>query len=264
MKNLLIYITPEKKFTSEVYDDEISVLPKLQIDNSLELGWKKEDILLVTNFPWEYRGVKSHVLRDNNFNVHKKTATKINAILTLMKHGVIDDEIHWFHDFDAFQMEEITEQEAEELLFGYHLAMTDYGKTTINQWLDRRWSTGSMFFNRESQYLFEIWKDECYRYQANEEVVMLEILKKHRHQHIRELINKINITYNFATRRRSIKGTYEICDKPIKVIHFHPNDDRPVDKGYANMDVCVYGKNSVGKPLVTERLKKLLERYGFK
>ena len=49
MKQLLIYIGPTDKF-----DDEHEVLTKIQIDNSLDLGWKKEDILLVTNFPYEY------------------------------------------------------------------------------------------------------------------------------------------------------------------------------------------------------------------
>jgi hypothetical protein len=52
MKNLLIYISPEHKFLPE-YDK----LVRIQIDNSLELGWKKEDIMLVTNFIFEYNGV---------------------------------------------------------------------------------------------------------------------------------------------------------------------------------------------------------------
>ena len=56
MKNLLIYITPNG------FDTESEKLAKLQIDNSLELGWKKEDMLFVTSFPYEYRGIKSIVV----------------------------------------------------------------------------------------------------------------------------------------------------------------------------------------------------------
>ena len=42
MKNLLIYTGPNKKF-----DAETVKFAKIQIDNSLDLGWKRENILLV-------------------------------------------------------------------------------------------------------------------------------------------------------------------------------------------------------------------------
>jgi hypothetical protein len=54
MKNLLIHINPVSKIFSPEHED----LTRIQIDNSLELRWKKEEILLVTNFPYEYRGIK--------------------------------------------------------------------------------------------------------------------------------------------------------------------------------------------------------------
>lgn len=61
MKNLLIYIHPDRKFVGESFSSETDVLPKIQIENSLKLGWKKEDILLVTNFPYEYMIGRAHV-----------------------------------------------------------------------------------------------------------------------------------------------------------------------------------------------------------
>ena len=57
MKCLLIYISPSNGF-----DKEHEELTKIQIDNSLDLGWKPGEIILVTNFPWEYRGIKATVL----------------------------------------------------------------------------------------------------------------------------------------------------------------------------------------------------------
>lgn len=42
MKNLLIYINLCKDF-----DEETKILAKIQIDNSLDLEWEKEDIILM-------------------------------------------------------------------------------------------------------------------------------------------------------------------------------------------------------------------------
>lgn len=47
MKNLLIYVNPRKD-----WDDETRKLIKLQVDNSLDLGWSSRDIILATNFPY--------------------------------------------------------------------------------------------------------------------------------------------------------------------------------------------------------------------
>lgn len=52
MKNLLIYTNADKEFS-----EENKTLVKIHIDNSLELGWDRKDILLYTNFPYEYNGV---------------------------------------------------------------------------------------------------------------------------------------------------------------------------------------------------------------
>lgn len=78
MKNLLVYINPKKRFSGEPL-----VLVKIQIDNSLDLGWKREDIILATNFSFEYNGIKSIVVSDNNFLPFCVTACKNTAILEL-------------------------------------------------------------------------------------------------------------------------------------------------------------------------------------
>ena len=68
MKNLLIFISPAGGFPKEHEE-----LTKMQIDNSLELGWKPEDILLVTNFDYEYRGIKAvdEFVKENNLELIK-------------------------------------------------------------------------------------------------------------------------------------------------------------------------------------------------
>lgn len=72
----MTYINPSKRFGTE---EKITV--KIHIDNSLDLGWKTEDILLVTNFNYEYSGVKSLVIPDDNYCSFAPTASKINTVL---------------------------------------------------------------------------------------------------------------------------------------------------------------------------------------
>jgi hypothetical protein len=56
---------------------------------------------------------------------------------------LIGDDLYWFHDFDAFQLEPLDLELADN-----KIALTDYGITNVNQWHDHRWSTGSLFFKK--------------------------------------------------------------------------------------------------------------------
>lgn len=257
MKNLLIYVHPSKEFKNDW--NENHVLSKIQIENSLALGWKPKDIMLVTNFDYEYNGVKSIVVPDSDFCDFSPCASKINAIVTLFERGLIGDELYWFHDFDAFQVETITEEEMD--LKNDEIAMTGYGITHIDIMYNLRWSTGTIFFRKGSRDFFELLKSEVYRYRANEEVTLLDILKKRRFQPLKQRIKRIDITYNLATRRRDISAGYESAIKPIKVLHFHPLDKRKVEGESDNIDVCIYGKNRLNKVLASDKLIELFKKY---
>src|SRR3989344_2935283 len=115
MKNLLIYINPRHDFGVE---EKVTV--KIQIDNSLDLGWKRQDILLVTNFPYEYNAVKATIVGDENYCDSIPTTSKINTIVDLFKiqalidifkintivdlfkKGLMAGELYWYHDLDVF------------------------------------------------------------------------------------------------------------------------------------------------------------------
>jgi hypothetical protein len=262
MKNLLIYINPAKKFVNDTWQNESDILAKVQIDNSIEMGWDRKDILLVTNFPYEYNGVSAVQVGDDCYcPFSASTPSKINAIVELFNKGLIQDEIYWFHDFDAFQLESLPQEFDKN-----KISLTDYGITNMNKGRNGRWSTGSIFFGNGTKDVFEWIKEAVYKYQANEEVALLA-LTRHNKYGILDRINKLNITYNFATRRRNIVEQYKVTDLPIKVIHFHPFDKRPVFYLHTeqdNMAVCVYGKNPFNKPLVTDRLIKIFEQHGIK
>jgi len=97
MKNLLIYISPTHSFDNpraDLASNDVPSLVKVQIENSLELGWKKEDILLVTNFAYKYGDIEALVLDDVDFFDRKPQASKINAIIKMFEHDLIEaDEL---------------------------------------------------------------------------------------------------------------------------------------------------------------------------
>jgi hypothetical protein len=239
MKNLLIYLSSDKQFSKEH-----GVLVKIQIDNSLELGWKPEDILLVTNFEYEYSGIKAMVVPDENYCIHDGRTSKINVIVYLFEHGLIDNDLYWFHDLDAFQLELITENEVE--LGDKLVAFTDYG------W-SRAWNTGSFFFKKESQEIFRRIKDTAYENTVHEEDAIAILVEKNLNS-IDDKIKRLNITYNFGIRRIDIN--YRKAIKPLKVAHFHPAKAHVLNS-------FVHGVNKINMPLVSGILVKTLNKYGY-
>ena len=103
MKNVLIYNIVNSK---ERYPKDTLVRTlQAQIDNSLELGWKVEDIVIGTNFEFEYMGVKAHQL--DNVCGYNPFVNKWYGMLELMETGALQDDF-WFHDQDNWQVEEFT------------------------------------------------------------------------------------------------------------------------------------------------------------
>ena len=134
MKNLLIFIGPEPKFSREH-----EVLTRIQIDNSLELGWNPEDIILVTDFPYEYRGIKSYVVKGDFKALDGNRSSKILVINQLFKDGMIND-LFWFHDHDAFQLGPMRDPDLGDCVAGF----TDQGWSGV-------WNAGSFFFTPDAK-----------------------------------------------------------------------------------------------------------------
>jgi hypothetical protein len=204
MKNLLIYINPlSKKFLPEH-----EILTEIQIDNSLRLGWNTSDIMLVTNFDYEYKGVKS--IKVNDYTVFDQDrSTKIPAINELFERGLIHEgEIYWFHDHDAFQL----------IPFGLNLkkdaGFTDHGAFSTT------WNAGSFFFKKSAKNLFaDIWKYMNER--GTNEQNALTYMWQNNINGINERYEKMNITYNIGIYK--IPENIQNAELPIKVAHFHPH-----------------------------------------
>lgn len=232
MKTILTFVDPLKKFNKEHEE-----LTKIQIDNSLDLGWRPEDILLATNFPYEYNGVKAYLVSDdcyygkNNFI----RSSKIPVINQLFKDGIIKEgEIYWFRDNDAFQLEPIKESDLE--LGDNVLAITNHG------W-HSRWNAGSFFFTAGAKDIFLKIRETMDEQNIDEQCALEYMIKNNQV----EKYKLLNLTYNLGIYYHV--HTLKRVKKPLMVAHFHPHKPRHL-KLYT--------------PLIPERLTKLLNNYGLK
>ena len=239
MKNLLTYISPDKDF-----NEEHQKLVKIQIDNSLSLNWKPEDILLVTNFDYEYRGVKSLVIGDENYCYHHWPATKIYVIDYLFETGRIKDDLYWYHDFDCYQLHPFTE--IGTVLDKIDIGLAQYGRSL-------RLCSASVFFKRSAKDIFSRWKDLVGVTKIDEELGIMRLINNDT-ENLKERVKKINTTYAF--HKFNLVKVYEATDKPIRVAHFHFTPDK--------VEFYMEGKNKLNMVLIPERLIRIFVHYGFK
>ncbi len=229
MKNLLIYINPTDKRFSREHDD----LTRIQIDNSLSLGWKLEDILLATNFDYEYRGVRSIIVGDYTV-FDQDRSTKIPAINQLFADGVIENDLYWFHDHDAFQLVPF------EVSLEKDTGFTSHGYSEL-------WNAGSFFFKKSAQDIFlDIW--EYMNLRGTNEQNALTYMWQNNINDINDRYILMNQTYNIGIYH--IDKILSIADKPIKVAHFHPHKKRHLE---------LYRSRN----LLPERLLTIFSKYGI-
>ena len=242
MKNLLVHISPSKEFCN----DEHKMAAKIQIDNSLRLGWKVEDIILVTNFDYEYGGIKSVVVGDDNYCEHSWPATKVYVIDYLFKNGFIEDDLYWYHDFDCFELNKIIEEDVLKELGVAEMGLTNYGRMP-------RLCSASMFFKKTVGDIFSRLREEIDKYEDNEEICIMRLINEDTGD-LKTRVKKINITYAF--HKFNIINSDKEADKPIRAAHFHLTPDK--------YDFYVRGNNKLGIILVPERLRKIFHEHGFK
>lgn len=257
MKNLLVYTNPQETFDEEP-SHNFNQMVKIQIDNSLDLGWKPEDIILLTNFPYEYNGIVSRVVDGSFYTAFDKNSAKLPVINHFLDNDMFEDELYWYHDFDAFQNYVITEEELE--LDKFDLGLTTYGYKDD-------WNCGCYFFRLGSKDIFNMFTSELFRKKLKnrgDEKVLLSLTSQ---EHIdKERYKILNPTYNFNYKYTYI--TYKKALKPLKVLHFHPYE---IPRGccnklydYNNLYRFMYGGNLTKKPFMSERLIRIFHDHGIR
>lgn len=145
MKNVMIF----QDFVRGTYgkdwkQEELFNYFRAQIDNSVELGWDPFDIIILTNLPFSYRGVK--VIQSKHECTYNKYFNKLLGIWELLHYRHIEEPL-WFHDFDDWQIAPFTFPEFEGEIGG-----CKYINFT-------QWNTGSLLIKPTSLPFWQLCKD---------------------------------------------------------------------------------------------------------
>lgn len=243
MKNLIVGNMQEK--SKRYKKSQLETILKAQIENSLELEWKIDDILLLTNFEFEFNGVKAIVSNLNDFCL---TGSKMFAILHCFKELKIDDLI-WSHDTDAWQNCYFNEFDLHCDINNNYIdwGLYDVGAT----WYSRpKFNGGSIFWKPQSIDIIEHIVELLHTNKANrEEPTINEVFKS---KEYKDRIAILNNTFNVGCS--GFVPRYERSIKPIKVCHLHPTNR-------IAFETHVLDRNGQDMRSVSPRLEQLLRRY---
>ena len=238
MKNVYIYNVVEDNIR---YDNELLLnYFRAQVDNSLRFGWKKEDIIIGTNFQFEHNGVKNIELKNvcttNIFN------NKWYGILELMNDGHLEDDF-WFHDQDSWQVSKVEFPEFVGEIGGCTYVYTP------------EWNTCSMFLKQTSvsivEYIVEFMKiNDNTNFYSDENYISLLRGGSPIQDYLTTLNNKFNVGLTHMEKR------YQAAEKPVCSLGFQPHVQ-------SSWDVFIEGKNDLDLKLIDNEMIELFKTYNL-
>jgi len=216
-------------------------LIRAQIDNSIECGWSANDIIIATNFEFEYKNVKAYVL--DEICTYSQFFHKQYATLELMKKGVFEGQNIWYHDLDAFQLEQ----------FDFPYFRGDWGTCIYPNGDGHSCQCGIIYLKHSSQDMFEhlVENMKLERYGTHDdEVVIRNDIKLN--PRFANRVSILDTSYNLGMT--GFRYRYEQAIKPIKVVHFHPDD-------HNQYNTMVEGKNEINVKIVNDRLLSIIKKH---
>lgn len=229
MKNFIIANQSKNKRYSF---ENIDTLLKAQIENSLDLGWKAQDILLLANFNYEFMGVKSV-----NISLNKKclTGSKMFGMKYLVENDMANDEI-WAHDLDAWQ--------------NVPFACPEFKDVGISCYSNSKYNGGSIFWKKEASDIINKIVEEINGNKENkEEPTLNRVLKS---KEYKERVTELNNTYNVGCS--GYVKRWERSIKPIRVCHFHPYN-------HIAWETHALDRNGLDTKGISDHLENLLRKY---
>jgi len=210
----------------------IKTLLNAQIENSLTLGWKPNNIILLANFDYAFMGIKSIKIPLTH---NCLTGSKIFGMKWLFDNKMVDDII-WSHDLDAWQNEVFD--------------CPDFKDAGIACYSNYKYNGGSIFWRRPSRDIIEeiiktIIKDK----KTIEENSLNKVVKSKKYKH---RVTALNNTFNVGCSGFIIR--WERSIKPVRVCHFHPYN-KIAWESYA------LDKNGLGETCISGRLEKILRKH---
>ena len=229
MKNLMVANQQPKGR----YDPErITTLCKAQVENSIECGWEPEDILLITNFEFDFMGVASHVIE---LNANCLRGSKLYGMQYLYDSQQVNGEVIWAHDLDAWQNCWFDEPAFKDIGACY------YSRPKING--------GSIFWKPQAKHILEALLAEISKGAEREEPVLQRMLRDEKYI---DRVTVLDHTYNVGCSGFVPRASRAM--KPIRVAHFNPQNK-------IAWDTHCLDRNQVGIRSIGHRLEKLVRRY---
>ena len=212
--------------------DSIDSLLKAQIHNSLDLGWKLEDFILLSNFNYEYMGIKSI---NTQLNEKCLTGSKMFGMKYLFDNKMVNDVI-WAHDLDAWQ--------------NVQFNCPDFKDVGIACYSNSKYNGGSIFWNKSSADIVNKIIEEIESNEQNKEEPTLNRVLKSKQYNTR--VTTLNNTFNVGCS--GYVKRWERSIKPIHVCHFHPNN-------HTAWETHVLDRNGLDEKGISSRLEALLRKY---
>jgi len=238
MKNLLVANFKENKKLELRHDrkrregmENLVKLVEAQIKNSIMVGWEPEEIILVTNFDFEFMGVRAL-----NFKLNEKclTGSKMYAVKEVLERDLSD--VIWAHDLDAWQNVWFN---CPEFL---DVGACEYSRPKFNG--------GSVFWRKSRlDMVNEIIKRIEENEQAKEEPTLDAVFKSKEHK---DRVTILNPTYNVGCS--GFVKRYEASIKPIRVCHLHPTNRIAWETHRLDRNACDFKS-------ISTRLESILREY---
>lgn len=202
MKNVIIYNkVNESKNGGKINDFIIEKYLKAQVENSLYYGWKENDIIIATNFPFEHMGVKNLELNDVcEFSGYNNKWYGIREIF--LNHF---KEECWLHDYDNWQINPIEFPEFTGKISGCTYVFTE------------EWNTASMFFKKDCEdilnYIYEFLEfNKQIPFNGDESAIA--VLR--RIDEVKNYFSTIDNKYNVGLTK--LEHRYNAATKPVCVL----------------------------------------------
>jgi len=223
----------QKSSKSRYLPEKFETLLKAQIDNVIEVGWKQENIILLTNFHFEFMGVKAQIIPLNEFCL---SGSKMWSVKWLFDNTRVTETIY-AGDLDCWQNCWFDEPEFK----------TDVGAC---QYSNPKWNGGNIFWKPESRDIVNKIVGILTEAKPKSEEPTLNLVFKS--EEYKDRITCLNSTYNVGC-----SGFFERftrSDKPIKICHFHPPNN-------VAWEIHALDRDGLGAIAVTVRLERLLRKY---
>ena len=204
-----------------------------QIENSLEVGWRTEELVLITNFSFRHAGVNAEVI---DLNGHCPRGSKMFAVENFLRRGLSDQAIVWAHDLDCWQ--------------NSWFEPPDFADVGLCEYSQPKFNGGSVFWRpRARDIVAEIVRRITDERADREEPLMNSVLRA---RHIAKRVTVLNPTYNVGCSAFQVR--WERSIKPIRVAHFHPTNRLA-------WATHVLNRHDLPERSASQRLEKLLRRW---